>query len=67
MRVAMSHHCRCKSKIQHPKEEDEVQSHFRSTTSDLDSDMEHRAVKRVVDWILAIEEIRAKCQCGEGL
>ena len=32
-----------------PKEEDKMQSHFRSTIGNLDNDVEHRAVKRVVD------------------
>ena len=37
-----------------------VQAPSKSTASDLGGEVEPRTVKRVVDWTLAIEELRAK-------
>ena len=50
-----------------PEDEDSEQATFESTASDLGSDVERRTVKRVVDWTLAIEELRAKRRRGGGL
>ena len=39
---------------------------FESTANELDSEEESRPVKRMVDWTLAIEELRVKRRRGGG-
>ena len=44
---------------------DAQQAPLKSTASDLGGEEERRTVKRVVDWTLAIEELRAKRRRGK--
>ena len=48
-----------------PKDKNVVPTSPKSMAADLGSDVECRAIKRVVDWTFAIEEIRAKQQRGD--
>ena len=49
-----------------PGNEEALPALFESTADDLDSEEESRPVKRMIDWILVIEELRAKHRRGGG-
>ena len=60
-------HCRpSRDQKPAPEDEDALPALFESTAYDLESEEESRAVKRMVDCTLAIEELRAKHRRGGG-